>query len=218
MYIKDPNNISKHSFYPFIHYKKDMTKYSAQLGKKKPKERDICYAAHIDRCIFQYYSFLLNEQYNQKIADEGIYEVPIAYRSDLHKTNIFFSKKAFDFIRKAESCYIMVGDYTGFFDNLNHHYLKEQWCNLLGVDRLPKDHYAVFKNITKYSRWELDDLLKINGLEINRRGKAQMNKQALVISHEDFHRFRSHIHKNTDLFGIPQGSPISIGERIYDRY
>ena len=78
-----------------------MSKYSARLGKKKPKERDICYASHIDRCIFQYYSFLLNELYNRRILDDGIFEVPIAYRSDLHKTNIYFSKKAFDFIMEA---------------------------------------------------------------------------------------------------------------------
>ena len=77
-YVSTAGNISQHSFYPFIHYKKNMSKYSARLGKKKPKERDICYASHIDRCIFQYYSFLLNELYNRRIQDDGIFEVPIA--------------------------------------------------------------------------------------------------------------------------------------------
>lgn len=208
-YVSTAGNISRHSFYPFIHYKKNMSKYSAQLGKKKPKERDICYASHIDRCIFQYYSFLLNELYNRRIQDDGIFEVPIAYRSDLHKTNIYFSKKAFDFITEARECFIMIGDYTGFFDNLDHQYLKKQWCSLLGVKCLPDDHYAIYKNITRYSYWELDDLLTLNNLEVSQKGRSQINKQALALSHEDFHKYRSHIQRNKDSFGIPQGSPIS---------
>lgn len=58
----------------------------------------------------------------------------------------------------------MIGDFTNFFDNLDHQYLKQQWCSLLQVSQLPADHYAVFKNITKYSKWELDDLLELNVL------------------------------------------------------
>ena len=207
-YIKSPDNIARHSFYPFIHYKKDMTKFSSRTGKND-KQRDICYASHIDRCIFQYYSFILNELYNQRIKIDGLSEVPIAYRSDLHKTNVFFAKKAFDFIKEAATCYIMIGDYTGFFDNLDHLYLKKQWCSLLGVDILPSDHYALFKNLTKYSFWELEDLLKLNGIDNNRRGIKQINKQSLALSHEDFHKYRSHIQKHKETYGIPQGSPIS---------
>lgn len=33
-YISDPSKISTHSFYPFIHYEKDMTKYSGKSGPK----------------------------------------------------------------------------------------------------------------------------------------------------------------------------------------
>lgn len=207
-YVNNPDNIRKHSFYPFIHYKKDMSKFTGP-GGKKGKKRDICYAAHIDRCIYQYYSFLLNEIYNERIRNDKISEVPIAYRSDLHRTNIHFSKMTFDFIRSAGNCYVMIGDFTGFFDNLDHQYLKKQWCDLLGVDRLPPDHYAVFKNITKYSFWELDDLLIINDLETNKRGIKQLNKKERILSKEDFHGYRSHIQKHNEQFGIPQGSPIS---------
>ena len=207
-YVKKPEEIRKHSFYPFIHYEKDMSKYSSFRGKKD-KKRQIYYAAHIDRCIYQYYSFLLNELYNARIKENGINEVPIAYRSDLHQTNIHFAKKAFDFVRAAGSCYIMIGDFTSFFDKLDHQYLKQRWCDLLGLDSLPDDHYAVFKNVTKYSYWELDDLLQINGLEKNKRGRKQLNKKERVLSKEDFHKYRSHIQKNMEQFGIPQGSPIS---------
>ena len=50
-YILKPQNIATHSFYPFVHYVKDMSKYSKGRPGLKEKQRDICYAAHIDRCI-----------------------------------------------------------------------------------------------------------------------------------------------------------------------
>ena len=39
----------------------------------------------------------------------------------------------------------MIGDFTHFFDNLDHAYLKKQWCSLLECERLPKDHYNVLR-------------------------------------------------------------------------
>ena len=45
----------------------------------------------------------------------------------------------------------MIGDFTDFFDNLNHVYLKKQLCDLLSVNRLPDDFYAVYKNVTHFS-------------------------------------------------------------------
>lgn len=48
-------------------------------------------------------------------------------------------------------------------------------CHVLGVNMLPADYYAVFKNITKYSIWELTDLLKINGLEDTEEDIQKLN-------------------------------------------
>ena len=95
---------------------------------KKEKIRDICYSAHIDRCIYQYYSFLLNSLYNERVALDGFSAAAVAYRTDLHENNIHFSKRAFDFIKTNAPVYVMIGDFTGFFDNLDHTYLKKQWC------------------------------------------------------------------------------------------
>lgn len=113
-YISNPKNIARHGFYPFIHYKQIQIKYNKKKGKKV-KERDICYAAHIDRCIYQYYSFLLNGLYNQRVAQDGLSQVAVAYRTDLHQNNIDFAKRAIDFIRSNSPCYVMIGDFTGFF-------------------------------------------------------------------------------------------------------
>ena len=51
-YISDPAKVAHHAFFPFIHYQQEMVKFQKGVGKKT-KVRDICYAAHIDRCIFQ---------------------------------------------------------------------------------------------------------------------------------------------------------------------
>lgn len=207
-YLSSPDNISRHGFYPFIHYKQKQVAYSKENGKKV-KERDICYAAHIDRCIYQYYSFILGELYNQRVELDGMPQAAAAYRTDLHQCNIHFAKRAIDCIRNSSPCYVMIGDFTGFFDSLDHKYLKRQWCSLLGKDRLPKDHYNVFKNITQYSIWELSDLLELNHLEDNRKGRKELNSRSRVLEREKFHANRSHIKQNSNEFGIPQGSSIS---------
>ncbi len=207
-YITDPIKIAKHGFYPFIHYEKIMLKYNKDKGLTT-KKRDICYAAHIDRCIYQYYNYLLNNLYNKRVLKDDISDVALAYRTDLHKNNIHFAKRAFDFIKKHSSCYVMIGDFTNFFDNLDHQYLKEQWCSLLEVSRLPEDHYKVFSNITKYSIWELGDLLKLNNLEDTLDGRRELNSLKRVLDTTKFKENKSMIKQNSNSYGIPQGSPIS---------
>ena len=208
-YISDPSRIATHGFWPFIHYKREYIRYNKKAGKTK-KYRDICYASHIDSCIFQYYSFLLNELYNRRLAQKDLHLTAIAYRSNLPKqSNLHFARRAFDFIREQNQCYVMIGDFTGFFDNLDHSYLKERWADLLEAEQLPADHYAVFKNITRYSVWERESLLAINGLENNRKGIRELNSKKKVLSLEQFKEGKKNIEKNPNSYGIPQGSPIS---------
>lgn len=207
-YVSNPQMISIHGFLPFIHYTQTIIKYDKSKGVTE-KERDICYASHLGRCIFQYYNYILNEIYNKRIWNDGMYSVPIAYKTDLHKNNAHFAKIAFDLIRSHSKCYIMIGDFTHFFDNIDHQYLKRQLCSLLKVDYLPKDYYAIFKNITRYSKWELDDLLKLNGLKNTKQGWRILNSKRVVLSHEQFDENRSHIQKNPNPYGIPQGASIS---------
>ena len=149
-YVTSPEKISRHGFYPFIHYTIKSRKVK-DGRKEKPKERQIYYAAHLDAWIYRYYSYLINEAYNRRVKVEDIDDVAVAYRTDLGKSNIQFAKTAFDHIRKACVCYVMIGDFTDFFDNLNHVYLKKQLCDLLSVNRLPDDFYAVYKNVTHFS-------------------------------------------------------------------
>lgn len=207
-YVADPEKITHHAFFPFIHYQQKMVKFQKDIGKN-PKTRDISYAAHVDSCIFQYYSYQLNLLYNERVEKDGINDVAVAYRTGLGGSNITFSKQALDFIRKNAPCYVMIGDFTSFFDNLDHQYLKRQWCSLLGEQFLPKDHYAVFKNVTQYSKWERTDLLTLNDLPDTKDGIRQLNAKTTVLTKEQYIANRSHIVRNPNTFGIPQGSPIS---------
>ena len=206
-YVSNPKIIARHSFWPFIHYVQKTVKYNGSA--EKIKERHICYSSHIDRCIYQYYSRLLNDLYINYVNRRNIASVAVAYRTDLHMNNIDIAKRAIDFIRESERCYVMIGDFTQFFDKLDHANIKSKWCKLLGTDQLPNDHYAVYKSITKYSYWDLDDLLVLNGFENNKKGRRQLNSLSRVLSLDQFNQYRSHIQRKKEPFGIPQGSPIS---------
>ena len=207
-YIKDVDKIATNSFYPFIHYEMRMEKYNKKKGHTI-KSRDIYYAAHKDRCIFQYYAHLINEKYNEYVIHNGLNKVSVAYRDNLHESNIDSSKRAFDFIKSKGDSYVLIGDFKSFFDGLDHRYLKEQLMKVLGVDRLSEDYYAVFKNVTRFSFVELNDLLRLNGLKQTKKDIKKLNKQRQVLTKEEFRNNKSIVKKNISGRGIPQGSPIS---------
>ncbi|SDI50145.1 antiviral reverse transcriptase Drt2 [Desulfosporosinus hippei] len=208
-YINNPKNIEKHSFYPFIHYIQTFNKYTKNKGLVT-KERELCYSAHIDRCIFQLYGYKLNQLYNLRVEQDGIGKSAIAYRDNLGKNNIHFAKQAIDYIREKESCFIIIGDFTKFFDNLDHKYLKKMLVDLLEIVELPSDYYAVYKNITKFSTWDLKSILDINGLPESNDGIKKLNKLERALSLDQFKKYKKlNVKKNDQKHGIPQGSPIS---------
>ncbi len=215
-YISNPENIAKHNFYPFIYYEKKMYKFNKEKGIKE-KIRPICYASHIDRCIYQYYAYILNNIYNEIVRELDIDSCSIAYRDNKRKSNIHFAKEVFDFIKCAQNVYIIVGDFKGFFDNLDHKYLKEQICKLMNVEKLSDDMYAVFKSITKFSKCRLEDILVLNGLSNSYKGIKELNSRDTVMDVETFKSFKKgHLIKNKNKYGIPQGSSLSgIFSNIY---
>lgn len=206
-YVMDRTKIVTHSFYPFIHFEKKNSRY----GKKGPKKpRELYYCSHLDRCVYQRYAFLLNYQYSIWACENNIDDVAIAYRDSLGKNNIDFAKDAFDAIRSFPQCFIFVGDFTNFFDNLEHQYLKKMMCEVLGVERLPQDYFSVFKNITRFSSWDWKDIVKAAGENIAERGvRKKINSKETVLTKEQFQKNKKDIKKNISGVGVPQGSPIS---------
>lgn len=201
--------VSRHGFYPFIHFQMDCSKYiNDSEGNKyiKEKNRDIYYAAHIDRFIYEYYGNRLNNRYNYYMKSKGISRVSTAYRNCTPgKCNIDFAKEVFEYIVKCESAYIFVGDFSQFFDNLDHKYLKEKIKCVINEEPLDAADYAIYKNITKFTYIEADDIESEKGLL--RRDMRGMDK---YFETDEFHEFKKkHLRKNLKDYQIPQGSSIS---------
>ncbi len=206
-YVQNTKKIESHSFYPLIHYRQLYSKYGKNSSKK---ERDIYYCSHLDRCVYQRYAFLLNQKYDTWVRAHDINDVSVAYRDNLGKTNIDLVKDALGIINRHQSCFIMVGDFTDFFDNINHQYLKKMMCKLLEKDELPADYYAVFKNITKFASWDWESVVNASGHSIYERMlRRKINNQDLVMTKQQFNINKHLVKKNQSGVGIPQGAPIS---------
>lgn len=207
--VKNANWVSKHGFYPFIHFQMGMDKYTNdEQGNKyiKHKDREIYYSAHIDRFIYQYYGNKINDKYNIYAEANGFSKVCTAYRNcSPGKSNIDFAKEVFEFIVMNKSVFVFVGDFSKFFDNLDHKYLKEQLKRVNDGKSLDLADYAIFKNLTRFSYLEAEDIEKENGLL--RRDMRDWDK---YFDTKAFQEFKAkHLYKNQNNYGIPQGSSIS---------
>lgn len=139
-------------------------------GKTNAKPREIFFANHLDTQIYSYfakeilgkeYEEMLKEPENLKLSEciSAYRFIPIEENSKKGKSSMHFAKEIFDFIASQNECVVLAFDIEKFFDSLNHTYLKEIWCKLLKVDRLPKDHFNVYKSITNFSFVNEQDLL-----------------------------------------------------------
>lgn len=212
--VLNPKWVAHHGFWPLIYCEIPKRKFSSHKGRKatpvNKRPREIRYCSHIDRCIYQRYSFLLDYLYNDYVAKCGIDDSAIAYRTNKEKCNIDYAKQAIDFIRSSQQCIIYVADFTNFFDLIDHDILKREFCNLLNVKSLPQDFYAVFKNATKYSSWNWKSFLKICNLEQCHKARKELNSRETILTPGQFREnAKKCISANLNGFGIPQGSPIS---------
>ncbi|MGR5187434.1 reverse transcriptase domain-containing protein [Photobacterium damselae] len=151
------------------------------------KVRPICYASHIDSLIYSYYSELLYYDYEKLIVGNNLEDNVLAFRKSPSKNkvcNIDHSLKAFNDIRNYNKSIVLAFDVSSFFDILDHQILKDKWLQVVQqstkVNKLPDDHFSVFKSITSYSyvdRDEVYDLFKIsksNPKKISRSLKREM--------------------------------------------
>lgn len=180
-----------------------MRKTPENEKKVVEKNRDIDYAAHKDALIYSWYAFLLTEHYENIIKKEGIDSNITAYRKNLGENNVNFAKRVFDFISEKESCSVLCLDVEHFFPSLDHQLLKNSWMLVLGVDSLPKDHYIIFRIITRFSYVLMDLIIK----KIGRRKKKNLSRLCDPIEFRN--KIAPSVIVNRTQKGIPQGSPIS---------
>lgn len=220
--LSDPEKVKRHGFFPFIQFESKQRRVltpdhwkSPKIAEMKAKCRPLAYCSHIDRYIYSYYSKYLNEKYNDWTALHDLDDCVVAYRSSdnspkfLHKNNITYAKAAFEFINRNKPCRVVVSDFEGYFDNIDHCYLKNRLCDLLNVEQLDDDLYAVYKNVTKYSIINKNDIDKF--IFENEGVLIRKAENSPLLTKEQFAEFRETggIHRHKDLYGIPQGSPIS---------
>lgn len=227
----DPARVSRHAFYPFIRYIQKWNKYATPGVPHKKKERPIRYAARADAYIFSKYRFDLSEKYEELLASYGISESVLAYRrvkdaSGAGKSNIEHSFDAFSAIRNLGNCYVLSLDISSYFESLDHEIIKRVWCRLLNVEKLPGDHFKVFRAITRYSvidKEKLYEHLGFFGEKIDSSGNLTLGylvhykkiPRKLCSSQKFREKFvkdpvgKKLIKVNYKPYGIPQGSPIS---------
>lgn len=204
--IQDTEWIKAHAFYPFIHYEEEKKRFDGKELITKPP-RDIRYSAHIDRYVYEYYNEKISIRYNKYAKKIGINQASIAYRNSLGKNNIHFSKDVFTFLHNLDNAFIIVADFSNFFDNLDHKYLKERLKEVLNVETLPDDYYKTYKSITQYSYINYEDILKELGL--THKELIKLKKERLFEPKEFRGIKKKYLHKNKKNYGIVQGSAIS---------
>ena len=208
--VKNPKAVSKHAFYPLLRYDVISKKLKRNANGKlrlESKIRHISYAAHADSQIYSFYASHLAEAYERKLESLGLSECVLAFRK-LGKSNIEFANDAFSEISAAGRCTAVAIDISKFFDTLTHQHLKKSWCDLLGTSKLPNDHYAVFKSLTKFSFCNREVIYKAFQISPNNpwHGRQRICEPA---------EFRKEVREaglittHKDTFGIPQGTPIS---------
>ena len=230
--VRDADAVSRNSFYPFMRFEEKWQPFrDKQGGKPDKKIRQLRFASRRDAYIYSYYRHLLRDPYEAALAARGLGDNVIAYRKlatadGKGKSNIDFALDAFNVIRDYGDAAVVTLDISKFFESIDHEFLRQKWCALLGVTELPNDHRAVFRAITRYAivdrdaayerlgylTWQAKGLSRI---PVYTTGFKDMPRQ--LCSNADFREkicgkgggFASLIETNKDDFGIPQGSPIS---------
>ena len=238
--VTNADYVSSYAFYPLIHsiikerrYKRKNVDSSER--QHAYKERPLHYANHLDALIFSYYADTLQKLYEQKLNRlKGLVDSVIAYRklpSEIegkYKSTIHFAHEIFEEVKSRSqingNCVVLTFDIKSFFSSLDHSILKKAWADLLGLEKLPRDHYNVFKASTLFSYIYLQDFKKenrnsYNELEFAKRrnlhgihaffDSPKAFRQQVKSGEVKLHKFPFR-HEETNLpMGIPQGLPIS---------
>lgn len=216
-YITNPNKIKSHSFFPFIHFPMNLTKFAFNPHKSKKMKhrrvRDIYYASHKDSMIYKYYGDILNHYFNDYLIDNKIDNVVIAYRTNKNGlNNIHFAKEAFNFILDNDRAYILTMDLKSFFDKIDHVKLKRTIQKVLDLHSLPSDFYKVLKSITQFTyieQEEIDQFLLNKYGSKNRNELIKNRRIEKVMSSGEFRQFKQGRLRYNHKVGIPQGSSMS---------
>jgi RNA-directed DNA polymerase len=210
-YSSSPARVAQHSFWPLQKFELRTRRWKAdpaQEGRRirSDKVRPIMYAAHLDAVIYGKYAADLSLLVDARIREEGLSASVLAYRSIGRASNVDHALAAFHEMEAQGDCEVLAVDVKGFFDTLDHLCLKNALQALLGVGRLPRDWYAVFRAVSEYAYVDRTRLAAALHRPVPRRGGAGIR----ICSPAEFRKHvRPEVKKNLSGAGIPQGTPIS---------
>lgn len=237
-YIKDAERIIRHQFRPLIQRKVITYPHRREKNGKmyrERKERLLTFASHLDSNIYSYYASKLQDVYENFVQNNDLDNVVVAYRKIKtengtgNKCNIHIANDVFSYIKdelnKKNELAVLTFDIKGFFDNLDHKIIKKTWKEVMGYDDMPKDEYAVYRSVIKYSFVLEDDIFKLfkNDIICEKRSgeivKKKFNTSLYfqkhnVIAYCDLDgiieiKKRKLLKIHDKEKGIPQGLPIS---------
>lgn len=209
--VTDPDQVASWQFLPLIKTlvkTKKLKKKNAPGFETKTKDREICYASHQDVALYAFYANALTAKYEVRLKHEQLEACITAFRTAIGKCNIHFALEVFQWIESHRPCVALAYDIKKFFDTLDHSLIKKRWTDLLQLQTLPPDHFAVFRSLTRHATvsrealYDLFDISKHNPKAVGRKricSPAQFRKQVVP----------GLIEVNSAPFGIPQGTPIS---------
>lgn len=254
--IYNKKYVAEYAFFPLIHASIDERRYKKNPITQEPchtykdeygvtqkhiKKRPLHYATHIDALIFGHYAEKLQNEYEKELAkNPDLSDCILAYRrikipndkDEKCKSTIHFANEVFSEIQnrsQSDDCVVLTFDIKSFFPSLNHNKLKDAWAKLIEQDKLPDDHFNVFKAATRFSYILLDDL-RVNQKKGIRKAGFDEKKLAQIRNKHGFnaffespsefrkkvkngeikiHRFPFRKGKDNKPTGIPQGLPIS---------
>lgn len=208
-----PSYVERHSFTPLLQFIKLTKRFKPTIpdakgklrkGKVRIKKRDIMYASHRDACILSYYSWRLSQKLEMIYNHSSFGPCVIAYRS-LGKSNYDFSYEALRFALDHRPCALLGFDVSGFFDNLDHHILKQHLKSILAVEELSNDWYAVFKAVTKFRYVESEQLRAHPKFA----ARFAPGERGMIAPIAEIIEQGVKAKSNKKVSGIPQGTPIS---------
>lgn len=207
-----PETVSRWPFLPFLRHDIEIVRTREDTKgcfTERPKVRPICYAAHKDAAIYSWYGVQLTERYEDRLKEMGLSDCVTAFRPKSGRSNIDHAGEVFEWIRNCREGRAYAFDITSFFDRLDHSRLKRGWESLIGVSRLPSDHFAVFKSLTSFSFVHRN--VAFEALNISKHNPRAGNRRRLCSPSEFRKLIREAglIDRNDTGKGIPQGSPMS---------
>lgn len=228
----DPARVMAHTFYPFLKFDEGWTLFAEKDKRGKRKDRPIRFAARLDSCIFSYYRYLLSAPYEALLQAERLSTSVIAYRRILKpngsggQSNIDFALSAVQAVQTQGNCCTIALDISSFFETLDHNRLRDVWADLLGVSKLPADHFRVFRAITRYAYVDVIKAytrLGYYGDKTDRHGKVRPGylkaRKDIPVQLCDGRTFQEKIARSATQssiievnklgMGVPQGAPLS---------